>query len=57
MLYVILMLNFGLCMIFVFVFVNPSLQGEIPLLSALSMQLDLTQNSQYSNIDKFLWKV
>lgn len=55
-LYVILMLNLDFCMTFVSVFINPNIQGEIPLLFASNMQLDMTQNSQYSEIDKFLWK-
>ncbi|CAI8599856.1 unnamed protein product [Vicia faba] len=33
-----------------------SLQSEFPLLSSSSLQVDTTQNSYYSDVDKFVWK-
>lgn len=39
-----------------FVFINLIPQGEIPLLYASKLQVETTQNSQYSDIDKFVWK-
>ncbi|CAI8586428.1 unnamed protein product [Vicia faba] len=31
-------------------------ESELPLLSSSSLQVDITQNSYYSEFDKFLWK-
>ncbi|XP_058746104.1 uncharacterized protein LOC131618974 [Vicia villosa] len=33
-----------------------SLKNELPLLSSSSLQVDVTQNSQFSEFDKFVWK-
>ena len=33
-----------------------SLKNDLPLLSSSSLQVDVTQNSQFSEFDKFVWK-
>ena len=36
--------------------IHHSLQNDLPKLSQSTLQVETTQNSQYTEFDKFIWK-